>query len=128
MAIKTAEYARYNLANCLRPYIFSLFANSAEVLTLRDFNFNLQNIIDAQGFALSITGMVIVFTALALITITIALLPRILEILAAILPAEDDHRAPPPRTAPAPDAPAATDDNAAVVAAIGYVLHARAHK
>lgn len=95
---------------------------------MRDFSFNLQNVIEAQGFALSITGMVIVFTALTLISITIALLPRILEILAGILPAEGGHRAPTPRTAPPPSAPAASADDAAVVAAIGYVLHARARE
>ena len=95
---------------------------------MRTFSFDMQNIIDAQGLNLSITGMTIVFTALTLISIAIALLPKVLQLLAGILPAAGGHHGQP---AAAPTKPAvstpATDDHA-IVAAIGYVLHTRLHK
>ena len=45
-----------------------------------------QNIADAQGVAIAIAGMVIVFSALALISFFIASLPRLLTRVEGILP------------------------------------------
>ena len=104
---------------------------------MRTFSFDIQNIIDAQGLNLSITGMAIVFTALMLISIAITLLPKVLQLLAGILPAAGGHHGQPaagghhgqPAAAPAKPAVSApaTDDHA-IVAAIGYVLHTRLQK
>lgn len=79
------------------------------------------NIQRANGIGIAITGMLIVFTALVLISTFIALLPRVLNKLAALLPEEHEpvHTSTPP--------PIAADD-AAVVAAIGYVLHLERQK
>lgn len=93
---------------------------------MRIFSFDMQNVIDAQGVALSIAGMAIVFTALTLISIAIVLLPKVLQRLAGILPAAHHGQltARPAKAA----APAPTTDDTAIVAAIGYVLHTRLQK
>ena len=49
--------------------------------------FDYNNIANEQGVAIAITGLIIVFTALFLITLFIALLPKILKTLEPILPA-----------------------------------------
>ena len=53
----------------------------------------LQNIVEAQGFGIAITGMSIVFTALLLITGCISLLPKLLIPLEKLFPIEDHHTA-----------------------------------
>lgn len=46
----------------------------------------IQNIIDGQGVAIAAIGMTIVFSALSLISIVIALLPRVLVGVGALFP------------------------------------------
>lgn len=50
----------------------------------------LENIEQHNGFQISISGLSIVFISLLLISIYIALLPRVLELVHRFLP-EDDH-------------------------------------
>jgi oxaloacetate decarboxylase gamma subunit len=84
--------------------------------------FGIDNIIHSDGFGISVTGICIVFAALILISLFIASLPHILASLAFVLPPEVEHQA-----APAPGAPR-NDHDEAVVAAIGFALHARQRK
>jgi Na+-transporting methylmalonyl-CoA/oxaloacetate decarboxylase gamma subunit len=82
-----------------------------------------QNIIDANGIGLAITGMAIVFTVLVLVSLYIAWLPRILPLLNAILPVvEHHHGAPMPSAGARPQASSA-DAEAEVVAAIALAMH-----
>jgi oxaloacetate decarboxylase gamma subunit len=85
------------------------------------FNFNYQNILDGQGFELAFAGMIIVFTALLLVSIFIALLPRCLVFVNRWVPEVHHHSAPKAKA----KASTATND-AEIAAAIGYVLHSRA--
>ena len=67
--------------------------------------FDLQNITEVttqngdtlNGFAITLTGMVIVFLALILITLYIVILPGILRALTLILPTEHPAEKKPPR-------------------------------
>lgn len=77
-------------------------------------SFSIQNIINGDGISLSITGMVIVFIALSIISTFIALLPKMLPILESILPEEHVHHGPTKK--------ADKKDNSEVLAAIGYAL------
>ena len=70
-----------------------------------------------RGAAIAIVGLLIVFTALVLISLFIAWLPLILERLAAVWPEVADHHA-----AHHPADELGTDEGAAL-AAIGFVLH-----
>ena len=79
---------------------------------MESLQYNFQNVIDSQGISIAITGMLIVFTALVLISLFITLLPRIVSAL--------NHRFPEPAELTA--APGASTDPA-VVAAIGLALH-----
>ncbi|QDU44476.1 OadG family protein [Symmachiella dynata] len=78
----------------------------------------LNNIVhgDFNGFLVAATGLLIVFLALTLISVFISLLPKILDALAFMLPAEHEHHS---------YAPAArqTSDNEKIAAAVGFVLH-----
>lgn len=85
---------------------------------MQNLNFSTQNIAAGQGVELAIAGMLIVFTVLLLITVFIALLPRGLAVLARKYPEREILHA-------APDPAGPSTDNEAVLAAIGYVLHAR---
>ena len=73
-------------------------------------------ILENDGFGIAATGMTIVFVALSLIAGFITVLPRIMQILSAVLPPEH-HPQPPPRPT--------TNEDEAVVAAIGLALHHR---
>ncbi len=85
---------------------------------------SLRNISDANGLALSITGMLIVFAALLLVTLFIAALPKVLAQLDGIFPEVRHHHGSPAARAPVrASQPAAPDE--ALVAAIGYALHHR---
>jgi oxaloacetate decarboxylase gamma subunit len=90
----------------------SVLANSAETIS----RFNLQNIIDARGYAIAITGMSIVFVALSLISLFLALLPRMLRVLSKVFPEPASQPAAPPLARVR-----AGDDE--IVAAIGAALH-----
>ena len=69
-----------------------------------------------KGIAIAATGMIIVFIALLLITLFISALPRLLEMIATILPEVPDHHAP-------KDASRSLLPDEAILAAIGFVLH-----
>jgi len=58
---------------------------------LSNLDFGIQNILDAQGFAVAITGMLIVFAALAIISIFISLLPKLVVLLSTVFPEEHHH-------------------------------------
>ena len=84
-----------------------------------DFSFDVQNIIDGQGISIAITGMVIVFFALCLISLFIAALPRILNWVALLWPEpEGDYG-----HGPSPETSDAVSDE--IVAAIAVTLHRR---
>ena len=79
--------------------------------------FRWANVSEGNAIAIAITGMLIVFTALALISVFIAVLPKLLSAIETYLPAvKDHHRA--PTTAESPPS-----DEEKIVAAIGHVLH-----
>lgn len=75
-----------------------------------------------QGVAIAIAGLLIVFTALILISLFIASLPRLLLVVARIWPEVDDahleHGHP----------ESGVPEDGAVLAAIGYVLHTEIQK
>lgn len=71
----------------------------------------IQNVIDGNGVVISLAAMAIVFLALTLMSLFIAALPRLLRIVAKVLP-EDQSLDP-------------THIDHRVVAAIGYVLRRR---
>ena len=83
-----------------------------------EFTFDVQNIIDGRGISIAITGMVIVFFALGVISLFIAALPRILARIAARWPESEGHHGPSP-------APESTGTPNEVVAAIAMTLHHR---
>lgn len=78
--------------------------------------FQFSNILDANGFGIAITGMLIVFTALILISVFIAGLPRLTAIVNKVLPPVHHHGA-------VPAAKPADDGSEAVAVAIGFALH-----
>ncbi len=51
-----------------------------------DINLSIQNILDGHGIEISIIGMLVVFTALTLISTFISLLPSVLRIVNLIYP------------------------------------------
>ena len=69
-----------------------------------------------EGIPIAITGMVIVFAALVLITLFISALPRLLEAVAGVLPEVPDRQAP-------VDASESLLPDEQMLAAIGFVLH-----
>lgn len=75
-----------------------------------------------QGTSIAIAGLMIVFTALVLISLFIASLPRILAMVAKVWPEVDD-----PHSHPGHHESSVPDD-AAVLAAIGFVLHTEMQK
>ena len=75
----------------------------------------INNILEAKGFGIAITGLTIVFVALLLISVFIALLPRLMEVLSVIFPEEHAEAAPAARSV--------VDEE--LVAAIGFALHQR---
>lgn len=79
-------------------------------------SFRLQNITDVDGYAIAITGMVIVFFALTLISVFLTLLPRILERVNTVFPE------PAPQVAAPPVARVSSGDEE-IAAAIGVALH-----
>lgn len=87
---------------------------SGDFSTMNPLQFSVQNIIDGQAIPIAITGMGIVFCVLALISLFIALLPKLTAILGRFSP----------ETEVQPSAPK-TSSNDAVLAAIAYVFHMR---
>ncbi len=74
----------------------------------------IQNVHDGHGLAIAVTGMVIVFAALSIISIFIAFLPKLLILLGKVFPEEHHHAAP---------AAKKTKDDDALLAAIGFGLY-----
>ena len=72
-----------------------------------------QRILDNQGFEIAFTGMFIVFLALSVISLSIAVLPKVMETLGGVLPER-------PHTPAEPDT--ARDDEALAVA-VGIALN-----
>lgn len=81
-----------------------------------------QRIVEGRGISISLTGMTIVFSALVIITLFIAAVPRVLDVLEPYLPKSHGHHAPP---TPGEETPL---DHEKVVAAIGMVLHTEMQK
>ncbi len=82
-----------------------------------------QNDVDIWwALGLAGTGLLIVFTALILISLFIALLPKILRVLAGVWPEIDEPQA----NTGHPESQ--VSDDAAVLAAIGFVLHTEMQK
>lgn len=80
---------------------------------MSNLNFGVQNILDAQGFTVAITGMLIVFAALTIISIFISLLPRLVVLLANVFPEGHHH---------AVQGKATKKDDDKLLAAIGFGL------
>ena len=72
-----------------------------------------QNIISGNGVAVSIVGMLIVFSALTFITLFIAVMPHVLKLVAKIFPEESAH------------APKALEPDESIVAVIATALYAK---
>jgi len=81
-----------------------------------------QAISDGSGISIAVTGMLIVFFALAIISLFIRLLPAVLALLEPILPRLKSHTHPPSAAKRTPV------ENKKIVAAIGYVLHLEIEK
>ncbi|MDP6040874.1 MAG: OadG family protein, partial [Candidatus Latescibacteria bacterium] len=77
-------------------------------------SFNVQNIIDGQGMPIALTGMLIVFSVLVLISLFLVVLPKILAVIAKKFPEIEGHVE-----------RVQDEDDGSVLAAIGFVLHQR---
>lgn len=75
-----------------------------------------QAISEGAGVSIAVTGMLIVFFALAIISLFIRLLPMLLGLMEPILPRLESHAQPPSAAERLPA------ENERLVAAIGYVL------
>ena len=80
-------------------------------------SFNYHNIVSGQGFELAFAGMIIVFTALVLVALFIALLPKALIVVNRLIPEAHLHTAPPPQRQ--------GDDDTAIAVAVAVALHAQ---
>lgn len=77
-----------------------------------------QNVVENDGLTIAIAGMVVVFSALAVISLFIALLPSAMKQLHRIAPEREDRHA----AASPPANPPVTEDES-VAAAIGFAMH-----
>jgi oxaloacetate decarboxylase gamma subunit len=77
-----------------------------------------RNVTEQNGISISITGMLIVFIVLALISLLLTALPYVVEKLNGIIPPAHIHPAP----------ARADDEEDAALAAIGFVLHTQLTK
>ncbi len=75
-----------------------------------------QNIINGHGVAVSITGMLIVFSVLTFISIFIAVLPHILKLVEKVFPEKSEN------------APKALEPDESIVAVIASALYAKKFK
>jgi sodium pump decarboxylase gamma subunit len=83
---------------------------------MSELNLSYQNILDGQGFEMAFAGMTIVFVALSMVSIFIALLPRILVVVNQYIPEGHARATPNPK-------PAAANAEEAAVAAVAYAVH-----
>ncbi|MDP6118544.1 MAG: OadG family protein [Planctomycetota bacterium] len=74
-----------------------------------------RNVSEQNGISISIVGMLLVFIVLSLITALLTALPHVVEKLNEIYPPSQEHHAPVQTSA--------NDEEDAVLAAIGFVLH-----
>ncbi len=112
------------MLNSVRFFILAadtVDSKSSDLATIFD-NMGWHNVVEGDGIAIAITGMLIVFVALVLIAGAIAALPKILAVLDPILPVADHHH-----HAPTPSERVPADEEK-VVAAIGMVLHTEMQK
>ena len=72
----------------------------------------------ARGIAIALTGIVIVFAALVLVTLFISVLPGLVAISQKVVPEVQDRHVPEADSRTLPP-------NHSMVAAIGFVLHTR---
>lgn len=79
--------------------------------------FRWANVSEGHAIAIAITGMLIVFTALTLISVFIAALPKLLSAIEPYLPAVEDHHD------ALTTAESLPTDEEKIVAVIGHVLH-----
>lgn len=79
---------------------------------------SISNAIEQDGIAMSLTGMFIVFVALSLISLFIAVLPWILKIVSTVFPEPVPHRI----NVPDPKTNAVGDEQLAI--AISAAMHA----
>ena len=85
-------------------------------------DFNLQRIFAQDVVGLAITGMLVVFIALAAICLFLSALPKVLEWIEPVFSSEEPHRRrSSAHPAPPPLAPASDEEATAV--AIGYLLY-----
>ncbi|TIH19365.1 hypothetical protein D0S45_04075 [Marinifilum sp. JC120] len=82
--------------------------------------FSWDNVVAGNGVALSITGMCIVFTALLLVSVYIALLPKLAAFLNKIIPPSAHHSGP-VANAPAPQVQTGPSEAEIVAAAVAYL-------
>lgn len=82
--------------------------------------FSWDNVVAGNGVALSVTGMSIVFIALIMISVYIALLPKIAAVLNKIIPPAAHHSGP-VANAPAPEIKTAPSEAEVVAAAVAYL-------
>lgn len=87
----------------------------AILYVMNPLHFSIQNIVDGQGIPIAITGMVIVFCVLTLISLFIVVLPKLTAWLSRYFPETEIHEAATPETS----------SNDTVMAAIAYVYHMR---
>lgn len=80
------------------------------------------NVQQQNGVAISLVGLSIVFSALVLVSLFIAVLPKLLDLVSPYLPQVDESFEAPSI------AESTVDDEKMVVAAIGYVLHTEMQK
>ena len=75
---------------------------------------SIQRIIDGQGIEIALTGMITVFLVLILISVCITMLPKTLHLLSGVFPETP---------VPLPSTPDNSNDDEAIAAAVGYILH-----
>lgn len=80
---------------------------------MNNLTMSLENVVNANGVTIAVMGMLIVFSALTIISLFIALLPKLLPLLETIVP-EEHHQHEAASSQPA--------DHEQVLAAIGYAL------
>lgn len=79
-------------------------------------SFNTENIVAGQGIEIAIIGMCVVFGVLALLSLFIALLPRMLALVARKFP-EREYQVVPQASGDRDDGP--------ILAAVAYAMHIR---
>lgn len=82
-----------------------------------------QNLVDENGIIIAVAGMAIVFSALAVISVSIWLLPRAMEVVNRIHPEQHE----PHVSAQSASRPEGSED-ASIAAAIGYAMHLEPRK